>query len=994
MQTNPKILIVEDAAVQAELLRRTLVKNGYEIFTTRDGKEALSQISSINPSLVISDILMPIMDGYELCRQIKLDENLQHIPVILLTGLKEPNDIIKALEVKADSFISKPYDKQHLLTKIKNLIVSTPSKQTFNQKSSQHTILFGNEAHIINSSYQQIFDLLIDTYENIIIQNKELTNQKEELMESEERFKFLVQSIPDVIYKINTNGIFTFVNNSIRSLGYEPEEIIGRHFSELIFKDDVDTVSRDKVLPKYDGKITGDNEAPKLFDERRGKNRKTHALEVRLIAKESKSSRHGILESFGEDIVFSEVDSRGLYTRQVESDSLQFNGTLGIIQKKSAQFIGTTGVIRDITERKKIEDTLLSDKSFLENILSNITNGICVLNSQGIIVMANQIGAKICKYTVDDLIGCHYSKILKSAEFESHFNKVFKTGSRSIKLVEKITYNDGLIRFFNICPTPLSVNGRIANIVAVIEDITVRKEKERFQNKSIEYYKNLFENSKSIMLLGNPETGDIIDANEKACSYYGYSKDELISKHISDISTLSEPEFYSKLKMVNEQGVDYIISKDRLRSGEIRDVEIYISPVTQNGKTILFAIVHDITEKIIIEQQLRLHSEIISNMSEGIILVKVPEGVIVYSNQKFEDMLGYQKGELIGINVVSITAPTQISPEERAREIMEELFRTNHYSGEVCNIKKDKTHVWNNLSVSKFNYSKYGDVWIAIHADITERKKMEEQLRNLNTNLESMILSEISKRQTSEQILIQQSKMASLGEMIGLIAHQWKQPLNAVSLIVQDLNDAYSYGELDDKYIHNSVKSTMEQVTFMSKTIDDFRTFFIPSKRKIIFDVNSTIEELLSMFKTFFRKNNIDISLKISQQTSLLTEGYPNEFKQVVLNILNNSKDAIVSKKLLNADIEGRIEINLGNTEDKTKISVLIIDNGGGIPEEIIDKIFEPYYTTKESTGGTGVGLYMSKTIIETNMGGTLTVRNIGDGAEFIITLDIVGGDS
>jgi PAS domain S-box-containing protein len=286
----------------------------------------------------------------------------------------------------------------------------------------------------------------------------------------------------------------------------------------------------------------------------------------------------------------------------------------------------------------------------------------------------------------------------------------------------------------------------------------------------------------------------------------------------------------------------------------------------------------------------------------------------------------------------------------------------------------------------RFEQDKPYQVFVTLQ-DISSLKKMEDELKLLNNNLESMVKVEIHKRRTSEQILIQQSKMASMGEMIGLIAHQWRQPLNTVSLIVQNFQEVYTTGKLNDKFIQNSVDEAMRHLFFMSKTIDDFRDFAIPSKKKIPFDVKIIIEKLLSMFKPIFRKNEINILLKAAKNTVLLTEGYPNEFMQVILNILNNSKDAIIAHP--DSERCGRINFNVKNDKDRTKIIISIKDNGGGIPEKIIGKIFEPYYTTKETTGGTGVGLYMSKTIIETNMGGQLTVRNIDGGAEFIITLDV-----
>ncbi|MBF0536976.1 MAG: PAS domain S-box protein [Nitrospirae bacterium] len=274
----------------------------------------------------------------------------------------------------------------------------------------------------------------------------------------------------------------------------------------------------------------------------------------------------------------------------------------------------------------------------------------------------------------------------------------------------------------------------------------------------------------------------------------------------------------------------------------------------------------------------------------------------------------------------------------------------------------------------------------SIYAMAVEHKRLEEELRNLNANLEVRVATETEARRRNEQMLIQQSKMAAMGEMIVSIAHQWKQPLSALSLFVQDLKSAYIYDEVNEQYIDKMVDSSMRQIMFMSNTMDDFKNFFKPSKERVTFNVRAAIEELIFLFIGIFNKNDISIEIKTTQGSKLLVAGYPNEFKQVILNILSNSKDAIMRRRDIEAYVQGHIEITFHRDEHSGEITLSIRDNGGGIPECVIERIFEPYFTTKES-GGTGIGLYMSKTIIETNMAGSLTVSNVEDGAEFIITL-------
>ncbi|MBF0487806.1 MAG: PAS domain S-box protein [Nitrospirae bacterium] len=283
---------------------------------------------------------------------------------------------------------------------------------------------------------------------------------------------------------------------------------------------------------------------------------------------------------------------------------------------------------------------------------------------------------------------------------------------------------------------------------------------------------------------------------------------------------------------------------------------------------------------------------------------------------------------------------------------------------------------------------KTASVSTGVIRDITARKREMEQLRmseqtmeEVAQNLQNMVNEEIRSKLKREQILVQQSKLATMGEMIALIAHQWKQPLHVISLIVQDLEDAFDYEGLDREYINKAVTSVLEQIEFMTKTVDDFRNFLRPSKEKVRFCAAKAIEEILLMNESLLKRSDIVISFdKNDLSDNYEITGYPNEFKHVVLNLINNARDAI-----LYSGKEGRISIYITRKDDT--IAITISDNGGGIPPDIIEKIFEPYFTTKPEQEGTGIGLCMSRTIIENRMGGRLTVRDIGGGAELRIEL-------
>ncbi|MBF0344701.1 MAG: hypothetical protein HQL06_10780 [Nitrospirae bacterium] len=278
-------------------------------------------------------------------------------------------------------------------------------------------------------------------------------------------------------------------------------------------------------------------------------------------------------------------------------------------------------------------------------------------------------------------------------------------------------------------------------------------------------------------------------------------------------------------------------------------------------------------------------------------------------------------------------------------------------------------------------------------ASLREKKRAEDELKlkslqviELNKELEQKIADRVSELRQKEQLLIQQSKMAAMGEMIGAIAHQWRQPLNALGLLIQDLRYAYSHGELDAQYFDSSVENAMNQIKYMSETIDDFRHFFKPSKEMITFDVNKAVNELLTIVSPQIMNAEIAIEVIKDAKECLIIRGYPSEFVQVILNIVNNSRDAIVQHKKKGLLLgKGLIIITIYKEDER--VNIAIKDNGGGIPEDIKDKVFEPYFTTKGDELGTGIGLYMSKVIIEKNMNGRLYVYNDDDGAVFVIEM-------
>ncbi len=380
------------------------------------------------------------------------------------------------------------------------------------------------------------------------------------------------------------------------------------------------------------------------------------------------------------------------------------------------------------------------------------------------------------------------------------------------------------------------------------------------------------------------------------------------------------------------------------------------------------------------------------------------EGVITFVSDEFCNVFGFNKEELIGQNHNLVRHP------DVSKQIYEELWNTilskKTYKGTVKNLTKNGETIYLNTIVFPL-LDKNDNIleFVAVRYDVTdsfraneELKKrdlelaslnlsLEEKVKNqtkqlleLNKHLERRIEEEVTKSLDREKIMYQQSKLASMGEMIGNIAHQWRQPLNNLNIVLYKMKKEYNENEIKFNMTYESAKEITKN---MSNTIEDFSNFFKPDKKNEIFLLNETISQACSILNKTLKYEGINIEFKSENDYKIL--GYPNEFTHVLVNIINNARDI-----LKHLDGEKNIQIKTKFIKDdklNNCICISIEDNAGGIDINIIDKIFEPYFTTKHKSSGTGIGLYMCKQIIESSMNGVIEVQNIKYGACFMIKI-------
>lgn len=318
-------------------------------------------------------------------------------------------------------------------------------------------------------------------------------------------------------------------------------------------------------------------------------------------------------------------------------------------------------------------------------------------------------------------------------------------------------------------------------------------------------------------------------------------------------------------------------------------------------------------------------------------------------------MLGARRSELRGVSIRERLSPQNVA---LLAEAIHRCMNENHALVDIQIRLQDDMLLYVQLHCFPYREEEEGrKLYRTALVDITRLKEAEAKLRE------------------SERLLIQQTRLAAMGELLNNISHHWRQPLNVLGLKLQQLSMMQRMAALTAEDIDRGVKESMDIIKAMSSMIDRFRSFSTPDKDKSTFRVSQVIQNALSLVEENFRSHGIALEIRMAEDSEI--HGYPNEFTQVVLSLLMNAKDVLVERNIIPA------QIAVQSWAEGGRSVVTVTDNAGGIDEAIMAKIFDAFYTTKPQGKGMGIGLFIAKTIVESEMGGQLTVRNAGDGAEF-----------
>ncbi|MBF0486971.1 MAG: PAS domain S-box protein [Nitrospirae bacterium] len=529
-------------------------------------------------------------------------------------------------------------------------------------------------------------------------------------------------------------------------------------------------------------------------------------------------------------------------------------------------------------------------------------------------------------------------------------------------------------------------------------------------NESEQRYRSIFNETAMPILIIHPDTLEIKDVNEKACLFYGYSRDEFLKKRLTDIQTLPEEQLLSIASEVVGKKREFLATRHRTSSGEIKDIEVYTGTVTIQGKHYICSTTHDITQHKIIEEQ-REQFRKFFNSSEDLMVIADPNGAFKNTNPACTKVLGYSESELLSKPFIDFVHPDdrQSTLDEMTRQIqrgyslnfenryvckdgsfrylswhanfiaeegttyatarditdlkmleisliktradrvkLEERYKTIlststegfwildmegnllQANDAYCNMsgytQEELLHMsirdideietpeetkrrliaiaeigWDRFESKhrckggrimdvdiSVNLIKNDNLMFSFIRDITSRKQMEEAIRQQNLNLQKKVEEEVAKNRVKDQLMYEQSRHLSMGELLVNISHHWRQPLCGVSLSVQDIKDAYLHNELDEAYLNRNIGIAMSELKSLSDTIDNFRNFYIHDKMQNEFNISNEINKADALIEGYVKERDIVINKELD--VTLTTLGYPDEFAQVILNILTNAR--------------------------------------------------------------------------------------------------------
>ncbi|MCV6608144.1 MAG: PAS domain S-box protein [Campylobacterales bacterium] len=621
----------------------------------------------------------------------------------------------------------------------------------------------------------------------------------------------------------------------------------------------------------------------------------------------------------------------------------------------------------------------IEEKEKFQSLMEYSSDGVLILSCENgkILDLSNQI-AVLLRYTKSELLSLSVMDWdLDIKKIEDYQDLISDVEIGIPKFVERThTRKDGTTYIAAISAVRIKIQEKEV-IYASVRDIT----NEKRQNLALTALKNTLDNAVSIANLGSWEWDSINDVttwSDITYDIYGLEKGTDINLQVIESLIYEKDLSKHQREVINtlEKNVPFDFEYRIIRKNHIRTIHAIGNPIEKDGVVVkMVGVVQDVTDLKENERKL-LRAQKVAKL--GIFEEDLIENKEAWSGEFF-NILGLDKTK-VKPSSDSFTQVVHPDDRKKIKTKYETLLRDKKPS------KIRVRLVMNNQSIKWVEIQcevKLGDNGIPAKVigtmiDVTSDVLLQETLGVLNENLEKKVEEEVKKVESLQKENFLNQKKAAMGDLIGIIAHQLKQPLSAISLGSETILDSYQFNDLTEEDLSEITEDITSQVKFMADSIDDLRNFFRPDKKSLPFSLKKSIEKSLAIVEKNINSKGIEIIKEFKADCKVL--GIDSELQQVIINIVSNGKDAL--EKIESED--KFIRVSCQTIEENGVIE--IEDNGGGIDEGVIEKIFDSYFTTKGDMG-TGIGLNLSKMIIENSMGGKLMVQNGDKGAIFTISL-------
>jgi PAS domain S-box-containing protein len=743
---------------------------------------------------------------------------------------------------------------------------------------------------------------------------------EEEIRKSEARYRAVVEDMPAMVCRFFPDGTLTFVNSAYcLFFNKKSEELLNQNFFQFIPEEDQEKL-RNKFLS-----LTQDN--PMI------------TYDHQVIAPD----RTIRWQRWTDRALF---DERG---RLVEYQSIG----------------------NDITESKEAEDALRESEEKYRTILESIDEGYFEVDLAGNFTFFNDALIDIVGFARNELMGMNnldYTTPETAKEMYQIFSEIYRTGNSAEIFDYEVVRKDGSVRVLEMSASLLrGPTGEPTGFRGLARDVTERKRAQEALQESEERYRSLFNNSHSVMLLIHPESAQIVDANPAACSFYGWSHQQLTGKKIVEINTLAAEEVFLEMERARFQNRQHFYFRHRLANDEVRDVEVHSGPIVLHGKKLLYSIIHDITERKRTEEALRESEERYRTVLEANpdpVVVYDMEGKVIYFNPAFTRVFGWSLEERLG-KKMDVFVPEANWSETR-------MMINRVLAGESFS------------SVITQRYTKDGDLIPVIVSGATYRDGSGNPVGSV------INLRDISEQKKLEAQLQQAQKMEAVGTLAGGIAHDFNNLLQAIQgytelLLIRKKEGERGWRELQEviRAAKRGGELTQQLLTFSRK---------VESKRRPL-DLNQEVEELRELLKRAIPKM-IEVKFQLADDLQYIN-GDAVQLKQVLMNLAVNAKDAMADGGTLfveteNVTLDREFCAKYPEVKAGDYVQFTISDTGHGMDRKTLEHIFDPFYTTKEVGKGTGLGLAIVYGIIKNHEGYIMCHSRPGKGTTFKIYLPVL----